>query len=220
MFILSTYILPINNLNPRRDYALGFVYWYMEQITKKKHKSRAGSSALSAQLQYAPRDLVRCLAIGLAPSFIHLITLSSICLISGSIRWDRSLVVGLCPLLLVSTLWVLSSSLGSVFHRWVLPSVIGFRPLLLGAAFHRWFYPSSSGAAFHRWVIHLVSELCLLPLGCTLSHWALLLWHLLCQHGGSSMSIPLLSNPPRGVVDRRYVSLMGATPHCWAVGGQ
>jgi len=160
--------LPINNLNPRRDYALGFVYRYMEQITIiKKHESRAGGSALSAQLQYAPRDLVQCLAIGLAPSFIHLITLSSICLVSGLICWDQSLVVGLCPLPLVSTLRVLSSSLGSVFHCWVLPSVIGFCPSSLGTAFHRWallsavgLYPSSLSSAFCHWVVPLVVGPC------------------------------------------------------------
>ena len=59
--------------------------------------------------------------------------------------------------------WGLSSaagfylpSLGSTPRRWALPSIIGF-------------YPLSSGAAFRCWVIPLVSELCLLPLGCTLS---------------------------------------------------
>jgi len=125
-------------------------------------------------------------------------------------------VVGVCLPLLGSTFchWVpplvvgrCLPSLGSTPHRWALPSVVGF-------------YPSSLGAAFRRWVIPLISELCLLPLGCTLSCWALLLWHLLCQCGGSSSLIPLLSNPPRGVVDRHYVSSMGATPHCWAVGGR
>ena len=102
-------------------------------------------------------------------------------------HWVSPLVIGCCL-----------PSLGSTPHCWALPSVVGF-------------YPSSSGAAFRHWVIPLISELCPLLLGCTLSRWALLLWHLLCQHGGSSSSIPLLSNPPRGVVDRRYVSSMGTS---------
>jgi len=115
--------------------------------------------------------LVRRLGVGLAPSFVRLIALSSIRLVSCSIRWGRSLAIGFCPLLL-----------GFTLRHWVLPFVIGLYPSLLGSTLRRWvlpcvlrLYPSSLGFTPRHWVLPLVVGLYPSLLGSTLCHWVLLL---------------------------------------------
>jgi hypothetical protein len=121
-----------------------------ELLGKKKKKKKKQSWRLSAQLRYPLRALVRRLSVGLAPSFVRLIVLSSVRLVGGSIGWGRSLVIGFCPLPLGFTLcrWALPlvvgfclPSLGSTLRRWALPFVVGLYPPPMGSTLRRWVLP-------------------------------------------------------------------------------
>jgi len=163
----------------------------------KLHESRAGGSALSSNTP--PGLWFNNLALALPhPSPVSSPYHLSISSVVQSVGIKASLGFALCHWFLPSRFYL---------HHWALPSATGF-------------YLPSLGSAPRRWVLPLVVGHCLPPLGCTLCHWALLLWHLIHQCGGPSLSIPLSSIPPHGVVNRHYVSSMGAMPCCWAVGGQ
>jgi len=139
--------------------------------------------------------VVRCFGVALVSSFIGLIALSSVGLVGSSICWTRSLVVGICPLALSSTLC-----------RWAMPSIVGLYPSLLGSPFGAGLpsaAPSSLGSTFCR---AFIVGLCLPPLGYNLHCWALSLWHLLRRRGGlsSSFVVLIVLNPS-----------FGWYHHCW-----
>jgi hypothetical protein len=97
------------NLEPKETTPLGSCIGTWNELLEK-NETRAGGSALSSN----PQGFGSTPSVGLAPSFVCLIALSfAVRLVSSSIRWGRSLVVGLCPL-----------PLGSIFRRRALPLVV------------------------------------------------------------------------------------------------
>ena len=153
IYYLRSYqqILKYINLKPKETTPLGScIGTWNELLGKERKKKGKRSWRLSAQRSAPiPRALVRHLGVGLAPSFVRLIALSSVRLVGGSTCLGRSLVVGLCPL-----------PLGFTLCRWALPFVVGFYSSSLGSTLRRWvpplvavLYPSSLGPTPRRWVL-------------------------------------------------------------------
>jgi hypothetical protein len=151
LIILSIILNLINkyiNLEPKETILLGScIGTWNELLEKKRRRKKQSWRALSAQLQYPLRALVRRLGVGLAQSFIRLIALSSVRFVGGSIGWGRSLVVGFCPLPLSKF----------TLRRWALPLVVGFCLPSLGSALRHWAVPFVVGLyTLRRWAVPLV----------------------------------------------------------------
>ena len=144
--------------------------------------------------------MVRRFGVALVSSFISLVALSSVGLVSSSIHWTRSLVVGICPL-----------ALSSALRHWAMPSIVGLYPSLLGSPFGAGLpsaAPSSLGStfrrafvsAFRRWVITFVVG----PCRCGICYASMVVRH---PHSSSS----LFSTPPLA-----GITIVGAPPCGWA----
>ena len=128
IYYLRSYqqILKYINLEPKETTPLGLCIGTWNELLGKERKKRK-AELVAQHSAPIPQALVRHLGVGLAPSFVHLITLSSIRLIGGSICLGRSLVVEFYPLPLGFTS-IVGLYPSSQLHCWVPPLVAVLYP--------------------------------------------------------------------------------------------